>query len=896
MIRVLAALRMWLRALVRRGEDDNDLAREIAAHLAMEQEALERAGVPLAEAHRQARVHFGALEQHKEAVRDERGTRLLQDVAADFRLAWRGLRRRPLFAGGVLLTLGIGIGATTAVFAWANWLLWRPVSGVSKPSELVPMVFVRMEGDRFSPFSISVPHFIGAQRSSPILRRSTAFSETRVQIGRADVPARTVDAEVVAGDYFGVLGVKPALGRFFAPEELDPSAGARVAVISDALWRSHFGGTGDAIGRRLQINAQPFSIIGVTAPAFRGVDRTESRDIWLPASTVANLRHSPSHTAGDPSWHILDRVVVRLPPGTTAIQAKTALQQSLTGAVAGTEDSTMYTDYPPTIDGVFGTSFQGYTAKLRIARMLLGIVSIVLLIACANTANLLLLRGVRRRGEFAIRRALGASTARVLRQHAAEGLVLACLGAVVGLVLALVLARLFGHITSFGLPAFDHIPIDLRSVLVAFMLAIATALVFSLAPAVAALRASGMDDLRGAGRGSARRSAVIRGSLTVIQISAAMTLVVSALLLMRTIEHLGRVELGLDPRNVSTYTIWGDPQGYSSSRLHALRTGLIDWMRHQPGVTAVATGASIQFGGSTYDEDLRPIGATGKHWPVHAASYGVSPGYFAALGIPFRGGRTFSDAEFDDTSSASVVLSQAAARQLLGTGNPVGQQVEVREYRGVTRLTVIGVVGDTRIYSLRDPVGPTIYRPSSGPFDFGTVLVVRSTEAEKQVQRAVEAGVARFDPSLPLGRGEMLSDAVADVFARERLLARLLGVLAAIAVALSGIGLYSVIAYAVSERTRELGIRMALGAAAGRVISLVMRQGLLLAAIGVVAGTAGAYTLSQALRQQLFGVAATDGPTYLVAGAMSLVIGLLACAIPARSATRVNPVEALRRE
>jgi ABC-type antimicrobial peptide transport system permease subunit len=209
---------------------------------------------------------------------------------------------------------------------------------------------------------------------------------------------------------------------------------------------------------------------------------------------------------------------------------------------------------------------------------------------------------------------------------------------------------------------------------------------------------------------------------------------------------------------------------------------------------------------------------------------------------------------------------------------------------------VIGVVGDTRIYSLRDPVGPTIYRPSSGPFDFGTVLVVRSTETEKQVQRAVEAGVARFDPSLPLGRGETLSDAVADVFARERLLARLLGVLAAIAVALSGIGLYSVIAYAVSERTRELGIRMALGAAAGRVISLVVRQGIVLAAIGVVAGTAGAYTLSQALRQQLFGVASTDGPTYLVAGAVSLVIGLLACVIPARSATRVNPVEALRGE
>lgn len=894
MRRLATAIRMWLHALTRSA--DADLDREIASHLAIDADALEARGIPGAEAHRQARLHFGAVEQHKEAVRDERGTAILRDTASDLCLAWRSFRRQPVFTAGVLLTLGIGIGATTAVFGWANWLLWRPVPGVSRPSELTSISFVKFEDGAMAPLGISLPDFLDVQRSAPLLARSAGYTRDEVQIGRADAPATTLQAELVAGDFFGVLGVTPALGRFFVPADLAPASDARLAVISDAIWRAHFGATPAIIGRTVQINALPFTIIGVAPRAFRGTDRTDTRDIWLPLSAFRALHHSPSGGATDPTSHIIDDVLVRRPDGLTPEAVQAAVERGATASVAGTPDSITYREYPATIDGIFGTPRRGYEDKLRIARMMLGVVAIVLLIACANSANLLLLRGIRRRGEFAVRRALGASTGRLVRQHGSEALVLAVLGAAVGVILAVALSRLFGHISMWSLPAFDRTPFDDRVVAVAALLAVVTSAIFGIFPALAALRSDPLDDLRDAGRNGTRRPGVLRGSLTVIQVAAALSLVVGALLLVRTVHQLGRVELGLDPHDVTTIPIFTSEQGYSPPRLHAMRTQMIAWMEQQPGVIAVATGASIQFGGSTFEEQLRPVGTTGKKWPVNAASYGVSPRYFAAMGIPLIAGRSFSDLEFDDTTSNVVLISRTTARALFGAANPVGRQFEIRHYHGVVATTVIGVVGDTRIYSLRDPFEPTIYRPSAGPFDFGATLVVRSTRPVKEVARQATEGLAQFDPALPIGTARALDDVVATVFASERLFARLLGILAAIAALLAGIGLYTVIACSVSERKRELGIRMALGALGGRVVSLVVRQGLLLAGAGIIAGLAGAFALSHALRGLLFGITPTDTVTYVVAAMCALVIALAACVVPARSATRINPVEALRNE
>jgi putative ABC transport system permease protein len=885
---------MWLRALTDSGRADRELDREIAAHLAMERAHLEANGVDADTARRIAAVHFGGVDRYKEAVRDERGTRWLQDLAADFRVAIRGLRQRPTFALGVLLTLGIGIGAVTVIFAWADALLWQPVAGVAAPSRLVPLVFVN-PADGYAPYGISYPHFLAARRE-PALRQSTAVSSMPVQIGRADEPARNAAADLVGGDYFGVLGVTPALGRFFSSGELDPASAERVVVISDALWRSHFGGSRAVIGRTMPINALPYTIIGVTPARFRGTSRADTIAMWLPGAAFQALRHgSATFTATNPATRLFDDVIVRLPRGTTPAAAKFALQRAAIASTAGTEDSTAYQDYPATIDGVFGTSMRLYGDLVHLTRLLLGVVGLILLIACANTANLLLLRGMRRRGEFAVRRALGASWSRVLRQHATEGVVIAALSALAGIVLAAVLARLLGSISTYGLPAFSRVTIDARVAAMAVGLALATGLLFSMVPAVAALRLDPGRHLREGGRGSSGTSGLARNTLTVLQIAAAMTLTVGALLLARTVHRLTQVDLGLNAAHLATFDVATDPQGYSKPRMHALRVDMIDWMRHQPGVSAAAAGASTQFAGSTFNERLRPIGTVGKHWPVEAVSYAISPDYFAAMGIPLLAGRTFSAAEFDDSASTSVLLSRTTARHLFGATNPVGQQFEVQGFAGITRLTVIGLVGDARIYSLRAPFAPTMYRPSP-PMEWGTTFVVRSSAPLAQLKREFEAGLMRFDPSLPMGTATTMSASVERTFARERLLARMLSVLAVIAGVLAGIGLYSVIAYAVSQRTREIGIRIALGALGDRVMLLVVGQGLVLAAAGIAVGIAGAYALSRSVQQLLFGVSATSGRTYVAAAVVALVITLAACALPARTATRINPVDALRSE
>ena len=886
--------RMWLRAMFRHQNEEREMERELAAHIAMEQERLEGTGLPPGEARRQAMIAFGGVERYKEAIRDQRGVRLLENVAQDFRIAVRGLPRRPAFTLGVVATLAIGIGATTAVFGWANWLLFRPVPGIAAPERVVPLTFINRSGT--STTGVSYPGFLTIQRSSPLLREMTAQAPVPLQIGRDDSPPRSLRGEIVVGDFFGVLGVTPSQGRFFTRAELDPSEEARVVVISDALWRAHFGATGDIVGRTAQFNATGFTIIGVAPRDFHGISRTSQVDAWFPASANPLLRHSPRASVLDPGRTWFGEILVRRSAGVAPLAVQAATRQATVALDAQLGADAIYGEYPATIDGVLGISAAMLEFISKTVRILLGIVALVLLIACANTANLLFIRSIRRRSEFGVRRALGASNGRLLLQHTTEGVLLAVLGACAGVGLALVLSRIFSGASGAGLPAFDHLPVDWRVIAFVAALCGGSALVFSVVPWLVALRRGRLSHLDHAGRSEGRSATRVRAALTVLQTSVAMTLVVAALLLARTVDGLGRVALGFDPAGVSVFSINTDAQGYSVAQLHTLRTGLVDWMAHQPGVNAAAVGRETQFSGSTFNSDLRPVGFTGKAWPVRAASYAASPGYFATLRIAMRSGRTFTADEFDDSTSASVILGENAARQLFGTGNPIGQYVENRGFGGVQRLTVIGVVADTRVSSLRDSVGPTMYTPAPGPFQFAVTLLVRSTAGAAQVARQVREALDHFDPSLPVTQTAPLSDNIARSIARERLFGRLLGALAAIAALLSAVGLYSVIAYSVTERTREIGVRMALGAHAARVVRRVLRQGIQLAMLGIIIGTAGAYALSRILSGLLFGVSAADPPTYLAAAVVALAIGVGACAIPARAATRINPVEALRSE
>jgi putative ABC transport system permease protein len=877
---------MWFRALVRPSDGEREMQREFAVHLAMEQQRLEDAGMPADEARRQARIAFGGVERHKESVRDERGLRFLDDTSMDVRVAIRSLRRRPAFSGGVIATLAIGIGATTAVFSWANWLLLRPVPGITAPADLVPFV---------SDLGVSFPDFVTVQRSAPILRNMIAHADWPIQIGRADAPARSLSGDVVAGNYFGVLGVTPTRGRFFAPTETQSDVDARVVIISDALWRSHFGATADIVGRRVVINAATFTVIGVASPAFRGTDRIRPVDVWLPVSAYAVLRHSPGLSAADPKVRLLDEIIVRVGGRDGAAAALAALRRAM-GALPIPEGGEGYVENPPTINGVLGTPTRGYDRKVENVRLMFGIVGLVLLIACGNTANLLLLRSVRRRGEFAVRRALGASAGRVLQQHLVEGVLLAALGGCAGIGLSVLLGHLFAGITGYGLPQFDRIPLDWRVIGFAATLTLTTGLMYSLAPGLMALRRDGLTHLRTAGRGGYRAAPRVRSALTALQVGASVTLVIGAVLLARSVGRLHRVPLGFDAAGVTTFNIYTDPQGYSAARLHPLRVEAIGWMAHQRGIVAAASASAIPFGNSYELVDLRTLGSTGKNWPVTVIANGVSPDYFKAMGIAVLAGRTFAAAEFDDSTSDAVVLSQSAARTLFGPANPIGARIERRIYRGTVPLTVVGVVSDTRATSLRGGAKVTAYMPWTESNKFGTTLVVRSSLAPAQVQRLVSEELGQFDPSLPVSPMESLTQSVNRSIAPERLFGRLLGVLAVIAGLLSAVGLYSVVAYSVMERTREIGVRVALGARETRIVAMILRQGAHMAVAGVLVGVAGAYALSHVLSGMLFGVAPTDPSTYVTAAIVALAVCAGACAIPARAATKINPVEALRSE
>jgi predicted permease len=879
---------MWLKALFHRATADDEMTREMTAHLAMEQDALEERGLPPSEAHRQARVAFGGVERHKEAVRDERGTRFLLDLGGDIRYSWRGLRLRPLFAASVIGIVALGLGSTMAVFAWAYGMLFQPIPGVTAQDRLVPILFRNESG---SDFGTSYSTFIAIRGFAPLLHQSIGSTATSLQIDQADGPARELSGTMVTGDYFGVLGVTAELGRVFTPAELDPVNDPRTVVISDALWRSHFGSAPDVIGRRIRLNATTFTVVGVTKRGFRGLSRSGQTDIWLPLSALPTLQHDPKNLPLDPFRNFVDKLLVRMPAGAHSADVQQAVLQAVQ-RLSRPEDNETYKEYPPSIDGRIGTPARMLTGETSIAERLLGVVGLILLLTCANTANMLLLRAARRAGEQAVRQALGASFVRIVRQHLVDGLMLAIPAGLFALILMFGIGHIFANIRLYGLPAFDKPAFDWRVVAVALLLTLGATLLFSVAPAFAATRQV-VTAFRAGARSDTRRAQRLRSVLCAVQIAVAMTLTVGSILLASSIHNLLAVDTGLNPAT-TTYGINTQAQGYKGDRLHGLRTGLITLMRQQPGVQAVAVAEGTPFDGGTFGESLRPAGWTAQKWPVHSITYGVSPDYFSAVGTRVIAGRSFAPSEFDDSLAHVVVLSLAAARALFGATNPLGLSVERRGFSGVETLTVVGIVSDSRTASLREANDPVIYSPEASFHTWSITLIVRATLPPAELDRTTARVLAAVDPTLPLGPGQRIRESILRTIAPERLFGRLVGLLAVIAALLSAIGLYALIASAVTARTREFGIRTALGASSASLVRLVMRQGITLGAAGIAVGTIGAYGLSQVLRSYLFHINPTSAVAYLMAGAAALLLCLGASLLPARSATRINPVDALK--
>lgn len=895
----MTRLRRRIAALFRRARFERDMDEEMRVHLELEIEERIRGGMSPAEARRTALRDFGGLQRMKERARDTRGLRPFDALSQDLRFGLRVIGRRPAFAVLAVLTLAVGIGAPTAVFSLANAVLLRPVPGVNAPEERLLQLRFRGSGRTGSETGISYPNLLELRTADmPAVREIAAETNFgRLHVAVPGGATTLLDGPGIIGDYFGALGVRPSAGRLIEGGETLVGTAQPVAVVSEQA-RDRLFGDEDPVGRELLVNGVSFSVIGVAGGGFRGITRTGDSDLWLPFGVGHRLLHTDPDYAWDRGSSHSRELLVLLEEGASPEAAEAQLGAATDALVeAYPDEASRFADYRPTLFADIGISPWVAETTRKTMYILLATVCLVLVVACANVSNLLIFRGVRRQGESAVRQAMGASRPRLLRQHLTETGLLAAGGVALGVGLAIGLLRLFEGLGLGGRVAFESVTVDVRVLLFAALAGAASLLLAGLLPGLVVNRVDLVPALKEAAPTETGRKARLRAALTVVQISLSLALLVGALLAARTVRGLQAIEVGFEPEGLVSVTLDPDPQGYDEDRANAFQRALLAEAARLPMARSVAAVGSGPFGAHFY-LDLRPQGAAEDGWPVNAYGDFVTPGYFDALGVRMLRGRTFSPDELEASfakASDVAILNETLALRAFGTLDVLGRTMVQRGYRANTTLRVVGVVADSRLRApLEAPQEPALYRPLGEHYSNVFSLLIRSSAPAATVIDGVRALVDRLDPALPFYRARSLEELVAGLVVEERFLARLMSVLAILAGLLAAVGLYGVVAYSVAERTREIGIRLALGAGAGRVITMVLRQSLLLAVIGVAVGAGFAYLLARALESRLYGVAPLDPVTWTAAAGAFILVALVAAAGPIRLAVRIEPTRALR--
>lgn len=833
------------------------------------------------------------LKERRLDVRDR-----IREFTDDVRYAWRGLVSRPGFTAIAVLTLGIGIGANTAIYSAVDALLLRALP-FAEPGRLFDIVQTSRNDGTAAWSYPKYAFFRDAQRSYASLAAHAA-SQTSLT---GDEPERVGIEEVTAG-YLPTLGIRVARGRDF-PADLDAAGGARrLAIISDAAWQRRFNADPGVVGQTLSLNNVPWEIIGVLPPGFRGLSGR--------ADALVNLTARSADDLNQP-WALEFSMIGRLRDGVTPDQA--IAEAKLIGP-------RIYEAFPME-GGSLTTSRepQRWTAAARplntirvadgLKRSLLvlfGAVTMVLLIACVNLANLLVARAMARRQEIAVRLALGAGRGRLVRLLVTESLVLAVLGGVASLAVALAGTRLLsainpqetlrvqGLVGGIGAVGFETIRLDASALGFTFLVTVAVGLLFGLAPALGATRPGLVADLKdgSAGSGKGRRGGASRRVLVVAEVALALVLLAGSGLMIRSLGNLLGVDAGFDGRNVLTLRLSMPPGVHAPDSMPGFYDRLQEEIRGLPGVqqVAIADCPPLNNGcnGTIMTFADRPRTATGNamvgvHW--------VSPDWFSTMRVPLKRGRLFTD---EDRLNAPkvVIINEAAARQYFAGEDPIGKRVAVYQGGFHTGAEVIGIVGDVRYGTVDSTARPDTYISYGQARLSRMMLFVRTAGDPSAMAPAVRAVVRRVAPQAPVYDIRAMSARVTTASAQARFSAILLGLFAAMSLLLAVMGIYGVLSFAVAQRTGEIGIRMALGAERGRVLALVLRDAGLLAMCGLVAGMAAALALTRVLRNMLFEVTPTDPLTY---AAIALVLGVAVLAaswVPARRAARVDPVIALR--
>ncbi len=834
---------------------------------------------------------------------------MLTGMMRDVRQALRSLLSRPLFALVAVATLALGIGANTAIYSLAQQWLLQPLP-VSAPEQLVNLSWARERAGWTSSNTagsgdavFSYPTFRDLEQRQDGFGRIAAHRSIDVNLA-LDGDTASASGLLISGSYFGVLGVQPALGRLLDERDDAAPGVAESVVLGYGYWQNRLGGRAEVIGRTLRVNGVPLTIVGVAPPGFTGTTLGARPEVFVPITLTWSRDPDtlPEHESRKAYWVYL---FARMAPGLSIEQAQERINgpfhalveeveaplQSLSGAELEQFRASRLTLSP----GARGQSLAPEQARLGLG-LLFGVTALVLLIACVNLANLMLARGAARGAEMAVRAAIGASRGRLLRQLLAESGLIALAGALTALPVALAVLKLLGALFAERFGSVDTAGLAPNAVIFAFAAAAATALLFGLYPALELARTAPIAAIRGQGpTGAGRASTRLRGQLAVAQIALSMALLVVAGLFSRSLSNLADVDLGLRTEGVLVFTVAPPRNGYDADRSRQVLTRIEDALAGAPGVTSASQSrvrllSDDELGGNVSVEGFEVAPGV----DTHVLRNEVSPGFFATLGIPLLAGRDFTAG--DDAAAAKVAVVNRRFAERFGLGEaPVGKRVSLGTR--APDVMIVGLVETAAYAGVKDEATPQLFMPvAQRPVARASHFYVRTSLAPESMMRTVEQAVARVDPNLPVEAVQTLQAQRIESIAEDRLLGHLSAAFALLATVLAATGLYGLLAYTIAQRTRELGLRQALGAAPQRLRAMVLgqvaRMGLLGCAIGLIVAL-GAGHVAQSL---LFGMSANDPAVYLAATALMAVVVLAAAGVPAWRASRVAPMEALRHD
>jgi predicted permease len=912
-------MRSFWRNLIRRDAVERDLDDEIRATVDTLIEEKVRAGMSREAARRAALIEIGGIESVKQQVRDVRRGALVDSALRDLRYAARLLWRNPLFTLTAALSLAIGIGATTAIFTVANGLLLRTAAGIQDPEMIVEVVRRNpAKGPGIDPMSF--PDLVDVRQRTTTLEEVFGY---RLELApaslRVDDSATAVFAGVVTSNYFRALRVQAAAGRLFDAGDVEQIDASPVAVLSHEFWMRRFGGDPDIVGRAVRINNVPLTIVGVSASEFRGLSIV-APDVWLPVSmstAVWTEAGGQQLTNRRIVWLMLGG---RLKPGVSRAQA--SAEVAALGATIQ-RDTPPNPWVPPEFAREMDSTSVVWSAEVAspipygvrilatgFVGLLMALVSMVLVIACANLAGVLLARATGRRREIAVRAAIGAGRGRIVRQLLTETVLLFALGGFAGLVLARVITRvLFLLLPEFPLPVNLSAPLDGRVVLFALVLSFISAVLAGIAPALHASKSDVVTALKDDVQGSSERMR-LRNAFVIAQVAFSIMLVVAAGLLVRALDNVVSVKQGFDPRDVEVAALDLTMGGYTEAtgrdviRRIRERVKATPGMRHASIADRAPGPATISFGSITL-----PGAADSRGRSSFTAWTLIEPDYFEAIGIPLLAGREFTE---EDRAGAElvVIVSQRTAKRLWADRDPIGQLVSVRTpqwQQGATlqskdpktpvpetHMRVVGVVGDVTFGNPDQPL--VVYVPIQQKY-LARVTILARGPANRSIAQDLRSAVAAVDSNLPVLSAESLERQNAGpVQTALRIAAGVAGTVGTIGLFLAGIGIYGVTAYTVAQRTREIGIRLSLGASQREVVRLVLQQGMRLVALGSGIGLVLGLGAGVLLSKRQFGIAPFDLPVLVGAAVLFAIVGVIACYVPVRRATTIKAVEALRYE